>query len=204
MKHVLHAPAILLLLLAAHAYAGKEITDIPEIGPHYRVAAFEKNIHPQNRLVVYTRLDKDCRVVRDSKKPHGPVLDYYWLMDGSRYKRVNSLIKRGIRKRLQVGAEPPKSLGGSFSIRLNELDAVEHDLGAAPLLWVLAEKTAGGCAVEARMTLGASDTNAVIRLETIYSEAKLSGPLSAKVQLIALKGFDVATGKPVVRVYRAK
>jgi hypothetical protein len=117
---------------------------------------------------------------------------------------VNSLIKRGIRKRLEVAASPPKNLEGSFSVRLNELDAVEHDLGAAPLLWVLAEKTKDGCTVEARITLGPSDKNATMRLDTIYSEAKLSGPLSAKVKLIALKGADVKTGKPVVRVYRAK
>ena len=204
MKYVLSAAAACILALSTDALAGKEISAIAEIGPHYKIVTFEKNIHPQNQLVVYTRLDKECRVQRDPKKPHGPVLDYYWLMDGSRYKRVNALIKRGIRKRLQVGASPPKSLEGSFSIRLNELDAVEHDLGSTPLLWVLAEKTADGCAAEARITLGPSDRNAVIRLDTIYSEAKLNGALSAKVTLIALKGVDVATGKPVVRVYRAK
>ena len=201
----LPSPASLLLLtLAVRADAGKAVTEVAEIGPHYRVVMFEKNIHPQNRLVVYTKLDRECRVLHDPKKPHGPVLDYYWLMDGSRYKRVNSLIKRGIRKRLQVAASPPKSLGGDFSVRLNELDAVEHDLGATPLLWIVAEKTADGCSVEARITLGPSDKSEVIRLDSIYSEAKLSGPLNAKVKLIALKGVDVKTGKPVVRVYRAK
>ena len=198
------APAVFLVLFAQRAGAGPAVTSIPELGPHYRIVTVEKNIHPQNRLIAYTRLDEQCRVQRDPKQGNAPVLDYYWLMDGSRYKRVHPLIKRGIRKRLQVWASPPKSLDGSFSIRLNELEAVEHDLGPTPLLWVRAEKTAEGCSAEARITLGPSDKNAVIRLDTIYSEAVLKGPFGAKVKLIALKGVDVKSGKPVVRVYRAK
>ena len=204
MRSPLSAPVLLLLALAAHAGGGPAITSIPEIGPHYKVVTVEKNIHPQNKLVAYTRLDEQCRVLRDPKQANAPVFDFYWLMDGSRYKRVHALIKRGIRKRLQVWASPPKSLDGAFSVRLNELNAVEHDLGATPLLWVRAEKTAGGCAVESRITLGPSDKNAVIRLDTIGSEAELTGLSGAKVKSIALKGVDVRTGKPVVRVYRAK
>ena len=198
------ASAVLLLLASRQALAGQAITAIPEVGPHYRIVTVEKNIHPQNRLIAYTRLDEQCRVQRDPKQGDRPVLDYYWLMDGSRYKRVHPLIKRGIRNRLQVGASPPKSLDGAFSVRLNELDAVEHDLGPTPLLWVRAEKTAGGCAVEARITLGPSDKNEVIQLDTIYSEAALTGPFGARVKSISLRGVDAATGKPVVRVYRAK
>ena len=200
----LSASAVFLLALAARAYAGEAITGIAEIGPHYKIVTVEKSVHPQNQLVAYTRLDEQCRVLRDPKQANRPVFDFYWLMDRSRYKRVNPLIKSGIRKRLQVGASPPKSRDGSFSVRLNELDAVEHDLGATPLLWVYAEKTASGCAAEARITLGPSDQNAVIRLDTIYSEAEMTGRFSAKVKSIALKGADVKTGKPVVRVYRAK
>jgi hypothetical protein len=204
MKIAWSAAAALLLALATRADAGNAITGIPEIGPHYRVVTFEKNIHPQNQLVVYTRLDAQCRVLRDPKRGNQPTLEYYWLMDGARYKRVNALILRGIRKRLQVEASPPKSRGGSFSVRLKELDAVEHDLGATPLLWIEARKTADGCAAEARITLGPSDKNAVIRLDTIYSEAALKGLFDAEVKLIALKGSNLKTGKPVVRVYRAK
>jgi hypothetical protein len=204
MKIALSASAAVLLAFAVEARAGQAVTAIGEIGPHYRVVTIEKSIHPQNQLVAYTRLDDQCRVQRDPKQGNGPVLDFYWLMDRSRYKRVNSLIKRGIRKRFVVGASPPKSRDGAFSIRLNELNEVEHDLGATPLLWVRAEKNAGGCVAEARMTLGPSDKNIVIRLDSIYSEAAMKGPFSAKVKLIALKGMDVKTGKPVVRVYRAK
>jgi hypothetical protein len=198
------ASTVFLLALAAQAHAGPLSTAIPEIGPHYRVVTVEKSIHPQNKLVAYTRLDAECRVQRDAEQANAPVFDFYWLMDGSRYKRVNALIKRGIRKRLQVWASPPKSLDGAFSVRLNELDAVEHDLGATPLLWVRAEKKADGCAVEGRITLGPSDKNAVIRLDSIYSESVMTGLFSAKVKSIELKGVELETGKPVVRVYRAK
>jgi hypothetical protein len=198
------ASALTVLLLAVSAHAGPEITGIPEVGPHYKLFTVEKNIHPQNVMAAFTRLDEQCRVLRDPKRGNGPVFDFYWLMDGVRYKRVHPLIKRGIRKRLQVWASPPKSLDGAFSVRLNELTSVEHDLGATPLLWVRATKTAAGCDAEARITLGPSDRDAVIRLDAIYSEATMTGRLSAKVKLIMLKGADVKTGRPVVRVYRAK
>ena len=206
MKNILFASSLFVLVLfSGRAYAGKEVTGIGEVGPHYKVVTVEKSIHPQNQLVAYTRLDEQCRVLRDPKQANRPVFDFYWLMDHSRYKRVNPLIKRGIRARLQVEAgSEPKSGDGAFSVRLNELDAVEHDLGSAPRLWVRVEKTAEGCVAEARITLGPSDKNAVIRLDTIYSEAEMKGRFSAKVKSIALKGADVKTGEPVVRVYRAK
>jgi hypothetical protein len=195
------AAAIFVLTLAARAAAGPAITSIPEVGPHYKVVTVKKSVHPQNELVVYTRLDERCRVVREKNRP---VLDFYWLMDHRRYKRMNALLKRGVRKRLEVEAGPSPSGADSFSVRLNELNEVDHDLGPNPRLSVRAEKTARGCAAEARMTLGPSNKNAEIRLDEIYSEADLKGPFSAKVRLIALKGVDVKTGKAVVRVYRAK
>ena len=191
-----------LAALAVRAVAGTVITAIPEVGPHYKVVTVKKSVHPQNDLVVYTRLDEQCRVVRDAKSP---AFDFYWLMDHKRYKPVHPLIKRGIRKRLEVESAPGSDAGAdSFSVRLNELKEVVHDLGPAPRLRVRAEKTAKGCSAEARMTLGPSNKNAEIRLDEIYSEAEMKGPFSAKVKQVALKGVDVKTGKPVVRVYRAK
>ncbi len=204
MKNIFSASAALLLALSAPARAGQAITAIPEVGPHYKVVTVEKSVHPQNKLVAYTRLDQQCRVVTDPRQGGRPVFDFYWLMDGLRYKRVHPLIKRGIRKRLTVGAAPPKSDGRVFSIRLNDLSAVENDLGRTPLLWVAAKKTADGCAVEARITLGPSNKGAVLLLDSIYSEAVLKGPAGAKIKLIALKGTDAVSGKRVVRVYRAK
>jgi hypothetical protein len=201
---IVPSAAVLLLALAARSFAGTLIADIPEIGPHYRVVTIEKSVHPQNLLVAYTRLDEKCRIVRDPKQGNAPVFDFYWLMDGSRYKRVHPLIKRGIRRRLEVGASPPKSRDGSFSVRLNDFTEVEHDLGPSPLLWVRAEKTPAGCRAETRITLGPSDQNAALRLDSIYSEAELAWPLSARVKSITLKGVDANSGKSVVRTYRAK
>ena len=195
-------PLLFLLVFSTHARAGKVIVAIPEIGPHYAIMTVEKSIHSQNQMVVFTRLDERCRILRDSNQANGPAFDFYWLMDGSRYKRVHPLIKRGIRKRLQV--ETNSVTDEVFSVRLNELNAVDHDLGKTPRLWVRAEKTPDGCAVEARLTLGPSDKNAEIRLDSIYSEAEMEGKFSAKVKSIALKGADARTGEPVVRVYRAR
>lgn len=196
--------AALLLAFVSRASAGPAISSIAEIGPHYKVVTIEKSVHPQNKLVAYTLLDEQCRIRRDPKQPDRPAFDFYWLMDGTRYKRVNPVLKSGIRRRLQIGASPPKSRDGSFSVRLKELESVEHDLGATPLFWVGAKKTAAGCVTETRVTLGPSDKNAVLLLESIYSEADMTGRFSAKVKLVALKGFDQLTGKRVVQVYRAK
>lgn len=197
------APALLLLALVSAARAGLVVDSIPQIGPHYRVLTIEKSVHPQNKLVAYTRLDEQCRIERDPKRGNRPAFGYYWLMDGSRYKPVNRLIGRGIRKRLAVEASPPKSRDGSFSVRLIQLKEVQHDLGPTPMLWISAQKTPQGCSAQARMTLGPSNKNAVIRLDAIYTEAELTGRFGARVKLIALKGADVKTGKRVVRVYRA-
>lgn len=194
--------AAALAALCGPAAAGPLVATVPQAGPHYKVVTVTKSVHPQNLLVVFTRLDESCRVVREGKSP---VLDFYWLMDRRRYKPVNPLIKRGIRERLEVekGAAPD---GGddSFTVRLNELKEVENDLGRNPHLRILAHPTPRGCVAEARLTLGPSNDDAEIRLDEIYSEAALKGRFSAKVKLVALKGVDVKTGKRVVRVYRAK
>lgn len=203
MKGVHLVLAALLLALAARARAGLVVDSILEIGPHYRVLTVKKSIHPQNTLVAYTRLDGECRVERDPKRANRPAFDFYWLMDGKRYKPVNRLLLRGIRKRLEIGASPPKSRDGSFSVRLNQFKEVRHDLGPTPMLWVRAERTPKGCSVQARMTLGPSNRNEEIRLDSIYSEAELKGKFGARVKLIALEGADMRTGKRVVRVYRA-
>ena len=184
--------------LSASALAGPLVATIPEAGPHYRIVTVRKSVHPRNDLVVFTRLDENCREVRE----HGaPVLDFYWLMDRRSYKPVNPLLKRGIRKRLALD---DAAGGNAFTVRLNELKEVDHDLGPNPSLRVRSGGKPGACFAEARMTLGPSNKNAEIRLEEIYSEAELKGHFSAKVKLVALTGTDVKTGKKVVRVYRAK
>ncbi|HXT01358.1 MAG TPA: hypothetical protein VN915_11830 [Elusimicrobiota bacterium] len=202
MRIARRALSALAAFLCVSAAAGPLVATIPEVGPHYRVVTVRKSVHPRNDLVVYTRLDDECRIVRQGDSP---ALDFYWLMDRRSFKPVNPLIKRGIRKRLEVETgSVPDAGADSFSVRLNELKEVQHDLGPNPRLRVRSSKTARGCRAEARMTLGPSDKNAEIRLDEIYSEAELKGRFSAKVKLVALKGTDVKTGKRIVRVYRAK
>ena len=201
------APAAALLLVlaaAARASAGGRIDAIAELGPHYRVVTIEKSVHPRNLLIAYTRLDADCRFAPDAARPNRPVFDYYWLMDRSRYKRVNPLIAAGIRRRFRLQDEAARPDDDAFTVRLNELDEVQSDLGAAPVLTVRAAKTAGGCRVDAYVTLGPSDRNAVLRLDAIHSEAVMTGRFSAQVKSITLKGTDAGSGKAVARVYLAK
>jgi hypothetical protein len=202
-----HCPAFLCaaLLGASRTLAGSLVTDVPQLGPHYKILTVEKSVNPQNTLVAYTRLDDQCRVIHDPKHDDLPVLDYYWLMDRSKYKPVNSMIKHGIRKRLRVERETPaEGAAGAFSVLLEELKEVDNDL-ESPQVRIHAEKTEdGGCRVEGRITLGPADGGAVIRLDVVHSEAERKGLFGAKVKSLTLKGVNVKTGEPVVRVYHAK
>jgi hypothetical protein len=196
--------AVLLMIIGARAFAGEQVTDIAEVGPHYRLVTIDKSVHPQNRLAAYTRLDAQCRILRDPERGNAPVFDFYWLMDGARYKPVSRLIKRGILRRFAVESDSATTGGdAAFAVRLKELDEVENDLGPSPRLRVLTWKTAAGCRAEARVALGPSDGNIELRIDTIYSEASLTRGFGARVNTIALQGVDAKSGKPILRVYRA-
>ncbi len=196
---------MLLLALSVRADAGEVVNAIAEVGPHYRLVRIEKSVHPQNVLVAYTRLDERCRAVRDPKDGGRPVFDFYWLMDGARYKPVHALIARGIRQRFPV-VDPAATTDAheGFAVLLSELNEVDNDLGASPLLRIYTQKTAAGCRAEARIALGPSDRGAVLRLDVIETVAALTGRLGTKIHSIALKGTDLETGREIVRVYRAK
>jgi hypothetical protein len=193
--------SLILLILAVLGFQtamAQQISSIPEVGGHYPLFTFEKNENPQNILVLYTKLDNNCHVVEEA---HLPVFDMYWLMDRLKYKPTNSMIKSGIKDRLQV---VPTEAAAGFYILINDLKEVNSDL-RDPRLTVIAEKQQSRCKVRSLFTLGPSDKSATMQLISIYSEAtKTLVPPFRKLKSVTLNGINAVTGAKISRTYFAK
>lgn len=188
--------ALLALPFTAHA---KPITDIPELGPHQQIFTVRKNVNPENLAVVYTKVDEKCRFLTDPANRDEPVFDFYWRMGGKDYKPMNSFFKDEFHKRMSFvpGATPSR-----FQLDANDLKEVNTDI-KDPRLDVIATASGAACNVEAFITLGPSDGNTRIRLDSIYGEGRSFPP---KIYSVTLQGEVVdasgkGTGKMVSRKY---
>ena len=189
-------------LLAPSSIFAQDVTDIPEIGPHQRIFTVEKNVNPENLVEVYTKVDGQCRFVTNPANRDEPVFDFYWLIDRGSYKPMNSFFKNEFHKRMTFVS------GGTsirFQLEANDLKEVKHDLGSNPRFDVMAISSRTACDVRAFITLGPSDNNARIRLDTIYGEGRAFPP---KVYAVTLKGEVVdengkGSGKMISRRYLA-
>jgi len=196
-------PALLAFVILAFPLAAAEIMKIAEIGAHEPILIVRKNVHPQNLMVVYTKVDASGHFLPDPDNPSRPILDFYWLMDGKAFKPVNGLIKNEIRKRLELQATP--SAGGTrFAIDLNDLKEVNSDI-QQPKIDVSVDTSADHPAVEAEMNLGPSDGNMRIRVSSIYTEGRAFPPA---VYSVTVNGEEIAHGRPtgrkITRKYEAK
>jgi hypothetical protein len=194
--------AICLLVISTLGVVAREVDDIAEVGAHQPFLTVEKNVNPQNLMVVYTKVDANGRFQTESADRDRPVLDFYWLMDGKNYKAVNSLIKNEIGKRLEFESGSGDRTT-QFVIKVNDLKEVNSDI-KDPKMEVFARGTAGDRDVEAEMVLGPSDGNMRIKLSSIYTEGRAFPPA---VYSVTLKGEEIVNGKPtgrkVVRKYNA-
>lgn len=176
-----------------------EVVNIQEIGAHQPILIVEKNVNPQNKMVVYTKVDANGRIVADGDLP---LLDFYWLMDGKNYKPVNIKINKEIRERF-TAQWSSKDRTGHIMLNMNDLKEMKSDLKET-MMEVYAKKTRNGMSVEAQMNLGPSDENMRIMLSGIYTEGRAFPP---SVESITLKGEKVvkgeATGKMVSRKYES-
>lgn len=202
---MIHKIPLTLGLLTAFALrlAASEVTTIPQIGAHQPILIIEKNVHPENRMVVYTKVGADGHFVPDPNNPDRPLLDFYWLMDGKTYKPVNPLIKSEIRKHLELQADPDGS-ANHFVVNINDLKEVNSDI-KQPKVRVSIGGSSEDRDVDAEMKLGPSDNNVRIKVSTIYTEGRAFPPA---VYSVTLKGEEVAkgklTGRKVTRKYDAK
>lgn len=196
-------PAISVLLFSSIRIFASEAGKIPEVGTHSPILTVGKNVHPQNLMVVYTKVDRSGRFLKKPGDPERPVFDFYWLMDGKNYKPVNGMIKSEIGKRLEYQSGSANR-ANHFVVNVNDLKEVQCDI-KEPRIDVYAKGGGGAADVEAQMNLGPSDGNMRIRLSSIYTEGRAFPPA---VYAVTLKGEEIVDGKPtgkkVARRYSAK
>jgi hypothetical protein len=199
--------------LAHPSITGKVVTNIVDVGEHYPLFLIAKSYHPENITVVYTKLDANCRVLPDREHGSMPTLDFYWLMDESSYKPMAGALKDGVRKRLQVtDASWQQGDTTSFSVRTSDLVRVRHDL-QSPTVQIKTERQGQACVATASMTLGPSNGNATMKVESVYTKTEaltllktmqmMADPESLQIYAVTVKGTDVATGQPIERTYNA-
>jgi hypothetical protein len=192
---------------------GKAVTNVGDVGEHYPLFLVEKSHHPENITVVYTKLDPHCRVLPDREHGFMPTLDFYWLMDGTSYKPMAALLKDGVHKRLQfTDAHWQQVDPTSFAVRTDDLSHVQHDVPNTTVQ-IKAARQGGACVATAFMTLGPSNGNATIKLESVYTKTEaitmlkkmeaMQDPDAIRIYAVTVKGTDVATGKPIERTYSA-
>jgi hypothetical protein len=152
-------------------------------------------------------------VVPDREHGFLPTLDFYWLLDASRYKPMAEPLKVGTRKRLQF-IDTYESQGDttSFTVRTDDLSRVQHDL-PSPTVQIKAERHGDTCVATAFMTLGPSNGHATIKIESVSTRTEpltllkkmraIVDPDAIQIYAVTVKGTDVATGQPLERTYYA-
>ena len=165
---------------------------------------FEKNENPENILIVYTLLDEACHFKSDPKKSTLPVLDFYWLMNGSKYKRTHSLIKYNIRKKLQIDPQfKMTKISDSFPVMLNELSEINKDFKNSKLV-VHAKKILEKCTVTATLENNKNDWDG-FNIERIFSESKKTFiPPFRKILSIRIDGINPKNENRKSKTYVAK
>jgi hypothetical protein len=218
MRRVL-AACLLLHLVSFHdaracpAITGHAVTTVGDVGVHYPLFLVAKSHHPENLTVVYTKLDQHCRVRLD--RAHGglPTLDFYWLMDATRYKPMAALLKAGIRKRLQfTDTRGHQEEPTAFTVRLDDLSRLTHDL-PSPTVQITAERSREACVAMATLILGPSNGQVTMQVASIFTRTEeltwpkklraMADPDALQVYALTVKGTDVATGQPIERTYTA-
>jgi hypothetical protein len=199
--------------LARPAITGKAVTDVEDVGDHYPLFLIAKSHHPENIAVVYTKLDAHCRVIPDREHGFLPTLDFYWLLDETRYKPMAKLLKAGVRKRLQfTNANWHKIDPTSFAVRTGDLSRVHHDL-PSPTVQIKTERQGDACLGTAYMTLGPSNGHATMQVTTVSTRTEaitllkkmraMMDPEAIQIYSVTVKGTDIATGQPLERTYHA-
>lgn len=169
---------------------------ISEIGEHYKIISFEKNENPQNIMVVYTKLDRNCKFIKQNGKP---LVDFYWLMDGKKYKPTHALIKDAVRKRLEVSSAGDTE----FQLKVNDLKELNTNI-EHPYMTVKVEKIGLECKVASYFPDEEKAGNLIL-VSSIYSESKKTFiPPFRKLMALTFRGTAPESGQAVQRKYRAR
>ena len=189
---------VLFFILNIHSTTSWSAPQISQIGKHHPILLVEKNVNPDNTMVVYTKTDEKCQFDSETNGNKSILFDFYWLMNRKDYKPVHKAIKKEIRKSMQID-KSAKVDANKFTVKLTNLEKVKTDI-SDPRLTVTSKILEGKCKVEGLIQLGPSDDNAQIRLDSLYTEGRKFPPA---VFSVTLKGVNIKTGKPIARTYRA-
>jgi hypothetical protein len=209
LMHIVHMD----YALARPSVTGQAVTNVGDVGEHYPLFLVEKSHHPENITVVYTKLDKHCHVIPDREHDFMPTLDFYWLMDETRYKPMAEPLKAGVRKRLQFTDTHWQQVNPTaFAVRTSDLSRVQHDL-PSPTVQIKTVRQGDACVATASLTLGPSNGHATIKVESVSTQTEeltllkrmqaLVHPDAIQIYAVTVKGTDVATGTPIERTYPA-
>ncbi len=167
-----------------------------------RLFVVEKSKNPQNILVVYTQADPQCTIKPVTYGKMSYLFDFYWLMDGTRFKPTHPLIKKLARRRF-VAQKPIDNQKG-FEVKLADLKELVHDLPSDTITITLHETAGGGCRARVLLPLGPSAGGRTLDIESIYSKARTLLGLPIGVHYIELRGRDAKTHEPMTVKFDSK
>lgn len=190
-----HYLTFTLISLSAAAYAGME--------GERELFKMEKNHNPQNKMIIHTQTDNDCRFTTSPKNKEKNYVEFYWVMNhGQSIKEVHPMIRSEIKNRVKFsGINAGRD---SFKIKLNDLTEVRHDLPDASLE-VVSEVADGKCKVKSILTLGPSEDYRKIDLSRTFcnvSKNMLGVPNGCLY--IEVEGKDISSGEKVVVKFKKK
>lgn len=160
-----------------------------------RLFIVEKSKNPQNILVVYTRADDQCRISPVVYGGKAYLFDFYWLMDGTRYKPTHPLIKKHARRRFVAQKQFENHKG--FNVRLADLKELAHDLPTDLLTVTLNRAPGGECQARVQLPLGPSAQDRTMEIQSIYSKARTFLGIPIGVHYVELRGQDAQSRQPL-------
>jgi hypothetical protein len=184
----------MILCLIANAIAmtarAELITDVDPVGPHHRLFRFDKNENSQNVMYAFTRASAECRFERKNGKP---LVDFYWLMEGSRFKSPHPLVESGIARRLKFSDLESTASGeiDAFSARIEPSKAERSKIEDA-IIRVTSLKTSAGCRVTTSVSyLSPEGEKKAMELKSIKAETRKTWiPPFRKIVSITFNGVD--------------
>jgi hypothetical protein len=156
----------------------------------------DKSHNPQNKVIIHTQTDEDCRFIVNPKNSERNYVDFYWSMkNGKEVKEVHSLIRSEIKNRVEFKGINDRR--DSFKIRLSDLSELRHDLPLSPIE-VMSEMSEGVCRVRSVLSLGGSARYRKIDLKRTFCEvSKNFIGIPNGCHVLHLEGNDIATGELV-------
>lgn len=180
----------LLFIFSSVAFAGQTT--------ERKIFNLEKSLNSENILTIITHTDEFCKFVANNNE----YIDFYWLMDGSSKKDVHPMIRSKVHERVKfVGINSTRD---TFSVRLNDLSEIKHDL-ESNIIEVKSEFNNGVCQVKPIIKLGASAKYRTLSLKRTYCDVETNMIGVPKgCRFLELQGTDYSTNEQLKIRFKGK